>query len=125
MTRGDRMSGVKCRVENPMDRSRFVRVPDLLVDTGSDLTWIPGRLLERIGIRREKAATFVLVNGEHVTRGIGFAILRVDEFFTNDEVVFAEPGDSALLGARSLDGLRLTATPRLTPANRRLRGATR
>jgi hypothetical protein len=32
----------------------------------------------------------------------------VGKSFTIDEVVFAEPGDLALLGARSLEGLNLT-----------------
>lgn len=110
---------VTCRIENPVDRGRSAVVSDLLVDTGSELTWIATRVLEKIGIRREKKdRTFVLANGELVTRGVGFVILRVDEFFTNDEVVFAEPGDCALLGARSLEGLNLTVDPsghRLVP----------
>lgn len=42
------------------------------------------------------------------SRGVGFAILRVGKSFTIDEVVFAEPGDLVLLGARSLEGLNLT-----------------
>jgi hypothetical protein len=32
----------------------------------------------------------------------------LDEFFTIDEVVFAEKGDRLLLGARTLEGLNLT-----------------
>jgi hypothetical protein len=35
---------------------------------------------------------------------VGFAILSVDKYFTIDEVVFAEPGDMTLLGARTLEG---------------------
>jgi hypothetical protein len=49
-----------------------------------------------------------MANGTVVTRSVGFAILRVGKAFTIDEVVFAEPGDLALLGARSLEGLNLT-----------------
>jgi predicted aspartyl protease len=103
---------VKCRIENPADRSRSAVVSDLLVDTGSELTWIPSSILERIGIRRErKARTFFLANGQQVTRGVGFVIVRADGSFTIDEVVFAESGDCALLGARSLEGLNLTVDP--------------
>jgi len=43
-----------------------------------------------------------------VTRSVGFAILWVGNNFTIDEVVFAEPGDLLLLGARTLEGLNLT-----------------
>ncbi|MFH1268470.1 MAG: retroviral-like aspartic protease family protein [Planctomycetota bacterium] len=97
-----------CRVENHVDRSKSVRISKLLVDTGSEHTWIPAAKLEKIGVRREKKdVQFVMANGEVVTRSVGFAVLRVEKHFTIDEVVFAEPGDLALLGARTLEGLNL------------------
>ena len=66
----------------------------LLVDTGSEFTWVPEKTLERIGVRREKKdVSFVLANGEQVTRSVGFGIIRFDKYFTIDEVVFGEPGD--------------------------------
>jgi predicted aspartyl protease len=65
--------------------------------------------LDRIGVQREKKdLRFVMANGETITRSVGFAILYVEKTFTIDEVVFAEPGDLALLGARTLEGLNLT-----------------
>ncbi len=95
------------------NRSKGTVVPKLLVDTGSDYTWIPVNLLERIGVEREKKdISFVMANGQIVTRSVGFAIVRVDRYFTIDEVVFAEPGDLPLLGARSLKGLNLTVDPK-------------
>lgn len=98
-----------CRVENHIDRSRSVHIPKLLVDTGSEYTWIPAAKLEKIGVKREKKdAAFIMANGELVTRSLGFAILRVANHFTIDEVVFAEAGDLVLLGARTLEGLNLT-----------------
>jgi predicted aspartyl protease len=102
----------KCKIENPTDRSRSVIIPKVLVDTGSEFTRAPERMLARIGIRREKKdVKFVLANGQEVTRSVGFAIIRLDKYFTIDEVVFAEPGDLALLGARTLEGLNLTVEP--------------
>lgn len=98
-----------CRVENHVDRKKSIRVPKLLVDTGSEYTWIPTAKLEKIGVKKEKKdVPFIMANGELVTRGVGFAILRVANNFTIDEVVFAEAGDLALLGARTLEGLNLT-----------------
>ena len=100
------------KIENPVDRTRTVVVSKLLVDTGSEYTWVPERMLERIGIQREKKdVSFVLANGQQVTRSVGFAIIRIDKYFTIDEVVFAEPGDLQLLGARTLEGLNLTVEP--------------
>ena len=101
-----------CRVENHIDRSKSIRVPKLLVDTGSEYTWIHAAKLEKIGVKREKKdVPFVMANGELVTRNVGFAILRVANHFTIDEVVFAQTGDLVLLGARTLEGLNLTVDP--------------
>ncbi|MCK4786326.1 MAG: hypothetical protein KAV87_21390, partial [Desulfobacteraceae bacterium] len=58
--------------------------------------------------REKKDLRFVMANGEVVTRSVGFAIMRVGRNFTIDEVVFAEPGDLILLGARTIEGLNLT-----------------
>jgi predicted aspartyl protease len=102
-----------CRVENHTDREKHFRLSRLLVDTGSEHTWVPAARLEGIGVAREKKdVRFVMANGEVVTRSVGFAILRVDKHFTIDEVVFAEPGDLLLLGARTLEGLNLTVDSR-------------
>ena len=110
----------RCKLENPSDRSKSIVIPRLLVDTGSELTWVSERMLERIGIGREKKdLRFVLANGQEVTRSVGFAIIRLDKYFTIDEVVFAEPGDLQLLGAHTLEGLNLI----IEPARRRLMAA--
>jgi predicted aspartyl protease len=98
-----------CIVENHVDRSKSVRVAKLLVDTGSEHTWIPAATLEKIGVQMEKKDLhFVMANGAVVTRSVGFAVLCIDKHFTIDEVVFAEPGDLLLLGARTLEGLNLS-----------------
>jgi predicted aspartyl protease len=100
------------RIENVADRRRGADVPGLLVDTGSEFTWIDAGVLERIGIAREKKDfTFVMANGQHVTRSVGFAVVHAGGTFTVDEVVFAQPGDAALLGARTLEGLNMTVDP--------------
>ena len=100
---------IGCKIENHVHREQGVRVAKALVDTGSEYTWIPSAKLEKIGVEREKKdRRFVMANGEVITRSVGFAIIRVGKEFTIDEVVFAEPGDLILLGARSLEGLNLT-----------------
>ena len=107
-----------CRLENPADRARSVAVEKLLVDSGSERTWVPATLLERIGVVGEKGDTFLLASGQEITRSVGFALIRLNQRFTVDEVVFAEPGDLPLLGARTLEGLNLT----VDSARRRLVG---
>lgn len=101
-----------CRIENVADRKKGFEVRKLLVDTGSEFTWVPGAELDRIGVKREKKdLRFVMANGITITRSVGFAVVRAGGTLTVDEVVFAEPGDLALLGARSLEGLNLTVDP--------------
>ncbi len=96
------------RIEHVANRRSGAAVADALVDTGSEFTWVPGAVLDKLGIKREKKdLRFVLANGETITRAVGFAIVRVGRAFTVDEVVFAEPGDLKLLGARTLEGLNL------------------
>ena len=103
---------VHCRVENIADRKKAVEIPDILVDTGREYTWITANLLSKIGIKREKKdLEFVMANGSVITRSVGFGIVRVDESFTVDEVVFAEVSDLLLLEARSLEGMNLMVDP--------------
>jgi len=102
-----------CRVESHVDRKRSVEVPKLLVDSGAEFTWIKAGTLKKAGVAKEKKTyTFVTATGEEITRAIGFAIIRVGDALTTDEVVFAEPTDLELLGARSLEGLNLRVDSR-------------
>jgi predicted aspartyl protease len=103
-----------CKIENPVKRSKSAEIPKMLVDCGSELTWVPQATLKKIGIAKEKKKLeFVMADGRQITRAVGFAIIRWDKHFTIDEVVFAEDGDLLLLGARTLEGLNLTVDPRL------------
>ena len=101
------------KIENILNRSRSVTVPEMLVDTGSEMTWVPSALLESIGVERTtKIRTFVMANGQEISRAVGYAFVRVlPDFETVDEVVFGEPGDLSLLGARSLEGLNVRVDP--------------
>jgi predicted aspartyl protease len=92
------------------ERTRTVR--EVMVDTGSDATWISAGILEDLGIRRVKRDIIEYANGLQAIRTIGYAIVRVGTRETTDEVVFAEPGDHLLLGARALEGLGLMVDPR-------------
>src|SRR5205085_793586 len=47
---------------------------------------------------------FATVTQQKIERDVGYAILSAEGYETNDEVVFAEPGDMSLLGVRTLEG---------------------
>jgi predicted aspartyl protease len=102
-----------CRVENHVDRKKSAEVPKLLVDSGAEFTWIDGETLKNIGVKREKKDyTFVMANGQEITRAVGFAVIHVGDALTIDEVIFGEPGDLQILGARSLEGMNLRVDSR-------------
>ena len=102
-----------CRIENHVDRKKSVEVPKLLVDSGAEFSWINAKTLKHIGVKREKKDyTFVIANGQQITRAVGFAIIRVGDAVTIDEVIFGEPGDLEVLGARSLEGMNLRVDSR-------------
>ena len=77
---------------------------EALVDTGSELTWLPADALSSIGVAQLRKRAFHAATNQLVERQIGYAILRAEGFETIDEVVFAEPGDMTLLGVRTLEG---------------------
>lgn len=96
---------VDCEIVNPRQARRTARVRHVLVDSGSEFTWVPSEALKQAGIRVvKKDQAFMMANGQTVTRSIGYAIVRAAGFETIDEVVFAEPGDLSLLGSRTLEG---------------------
>lgn len=82
-------------------RSEPVRA---LVDSGSELSWMPAEALGSAGIMPRRKRRFRLADGRVMERDVGYCILEAQGFSTNDEVVFAEPGDMHLLGVRTLEG---------------------
>jgi len=86
-------------------------VADALVDTGSELTWIPRAVLKSIGVAVERQRAFIVADGRRVERDVGYAIIHASGTSTVDEVVFAEETDFPILGVRSLEGLNLRVDP--------------
>jgi len=96
---------VACEVQGLEAGSPAVVVGGLLVDSGSELSWLPAAALAQAGVTVAKRdEQFCMANGQTVTRSIGYALLRAEGFETVDEVVFGQPGDLPLLGARTLEG---------------------
>jgi predicted aspartyl protease len=86
-------------------RARMGTIKKVMVDTGSELTWLPADFLNEIGIEiRKKDQPFIMANGQRITRDVGYAVIRCGDFETIDEVVFGRDSDYSLLGARTLEG---------------------
>lgn len=96
---------VDCELQELTGKQPPMRIAGVMVDTGSEYTWLPEELLARAGVGvSKKDLAFVMANGTRITRDVGYAYLRSSGFETVDEVVFARPGDLRLLGARTIEG---------------------
>ena len=89
---------------NPSERERRTPPVEVMVDTGSELSWLPRKELLNIGINPEGKKRFVLANKDIIERDIGYAILQAEGYATIDEIVFAENNDMSLLGVRTIEG---------------------
>lgn len=88
---------------NPKREELSTQPVSALVDTGSELTWLPADVLNSVGIKPRRKRMFAAAT-QQMEREVGYAILSAEGYETNDEVVFAEPGDLTLLGVRTLEG---------------------
>ena len=93
---------------NPKNEELSTPPIEALVDTGSELTWLPEELLKGIGIMPRRKKVFETADGRRIEREVGYSILRVEDYETNDEVVFAQKGDLILLGVRTIEGFSVT-----------------
>ena len=89
---------------NPKHEEMATQPLEALVDTGSELTWLPADILKSAGIVSRRKRMFAAATQQKIERDVGYAILSAEGCETNDEVVFAEPGDMTLLGVRTLEG---------------------
>ena len=89
---------------NPKEEHRCTPPMEVLVDTGSELSWLPKQLLLDAGISPRGKKRFSTATKQIVERDFGFAILKAEGYATIDEIVFAEDSDMSLLGVRTLEG---------------------
>lgn len=96
---------VDIELENPAQPGDKRTLKSVLVDTGAMLSWVPAEVLESLGVERGAIWRFRQADGTVLERRSGAVWLYVAGRRTVDEVVFGEPGDPILLGARTLEGL--------------------
>jgi predicted aspartyl protease len=102
---------VDLTLENPARPGETRTVRSVLVDTGAELSWVPGELLESLGIERNNKWLFRQADGTILERWTGSVLVHVAGKRAADEVVFGRPGDLVLLGSRTLEGLNFRVEP--------------
>lgn len=118
---GDHLQGgvgltyVRIRIsKGPSGPARQLRV---LVDTGATCTMLPKGLLESLGVEPSGTEQVRLADGRLVEWDVGEAYVRYGKFATHTWVLFGESKGLSVLGALTLEELRLQVDPR----SRRLR----
>lgn len=98
-------------IEHLSENGRIRELPDTLVDTGSEFSWVLSVVLEDLGIERRGKKRFRLADGSVITRDVGYAMVHVAGATIPDLIVFAELTDTTLLGVHTLEGLNLKIDP--------------
>ena len=102
---------VDVELENPGRPGQRRIVHSVLVDTGAELTWIPAKVLESLGVERRRQWRFRQADGSILDRWSSVVEVYVAGKGAGDEVVFGESGDLILLGSRTLEGLNFRVDP--------------
>jgi len=97
------LTKVKVKLVNP--EGMLERDVELLVDTGSVLTWIKRSRLEELGIKPRRVRRIKTITGQIVERQTGLVTLVLGGDEADVEVVFAEEGDGEVLGVVALESL--------------------
>jgi len=84
---------------------------ELLVNTGSILTWIPGNTLDALGVKPRGVRQFKTIEGKLIKRQTGAVIVEYDGIEAISEVVFAEETDGSVMGVTTLESLGFRVNP--------------
>lgn len=101
------------------DHAKRLQLRDVMVDTGSEYTWVPRPILEQLGVEPARMERFKAADGRILEREIGYAMVFAGGRASPTIVVFAREGDMVLLGALALEGMNLRVdlvTRALVPA---------
>lgn len=109
---------VKVGIGDPSG-ARF-RDVELVVDSGSSYTSLPGSMLREIGVQPHKKQRFVMADGRRVDSDLGRTWIRINGDREMTIVIFAEEDTQPLLGATTLQEFGLGIDPvdhRLVPVD--------
>ena len=102
-----------------MDGERSLEI-EAMVDTGASYTIVPGNMLRELGVLPTDRIVLVLADGRQVEHDLGEARATINGRSIPTLVVFGNDDARSLLGAYTLEGLRLAVDPghgRVIPAN--------
>lgn len=93
-----------------MRGERFETV-EVMVDTGSTFSQIPGELLRRLGVLVQRVIESELADGSIENVQVGEALIRLESQQITTPVMFADAGEPNLLGVVALGAALLAVDP--------------
>ena len=75
-----RILKVNVVARNPKHEELATKPMEALVDTGSELTWLPAEVLRSVGISPSGKRIFATATQQKIEREVGYAILRSEGF---------------------------------------------
>lgn len=102
-------TNVKVTIINPA--TALERDVGLLVDTGAILSSVPRKILEALEIKPIGKRRLRVYGGRVIEREAAVAIIRYENAWAGATVLFAEEGDTPILGATALEALGYEVDP--------------
>jgi len=91
---------------------------ELIVDTGSILTWVRSDRLRGLGFKPRREKDFHTIEGRILRRKTGPATIRYDGAEADVEVVFGGDKDAEVLGVTALESMGFQVDPVSTQLRR-------
>jgi len=98
------------RVREHRKSEKFAEV-EFLIDSGAVYSLVPGEILDSLGIEPYREMSFSLADGTTIKRQISSAYFEYEGEGGPAPVVYGEKGDTALLGATTLESIGLVLNP--------------
>jgi clan AA aspartic protease len=84
---------------------------EFLVDSGAVYSLVPGKILDALEIEPYREVAFSLADGTSIKRRVCSAYFEFEGEGGPAPVVYGEEGDTALLGATTLESIGLVLNP--------------
>lgn len=83
----------------------------LLVDTDASYSWIPRKILEKLGVKPTRRMRFKTIEGRIIEKEVGHIFVEYGDETAPTTVVFAEEEDASVFGLHGLESLGLEVDP--------------
>ncbi|MEO6583368.1 MAG: aspartyl protease family protein [Ferruginibacter sp.] len=98
------------RVREHRKSDKFADV-DFLIDSGAVYSLVPGKILDQLEIEPYREVSFAMADGTAIKRKVASAYFEFEGEGGPAPVVYGEEGDTALLGATTLESIGLILNP--------------